>query len=150
MGLLDLYSLPGMDEAWGGQSTTSGLGSMMSKQMQSLRAMRYLRPYSQSIHASRGTPNHNPFMAPQGTSGLEAFTYDPDLHGQATQMLGRYGQRPLDPSEVNPYAVIPNNPFFQRHTKLGGFLDNAITGLANTQGADTWGEGISYVARGVI
>lgn len=84
------------------------------------------------------------------TPDYSMFTNDPAARAAASQYLGQYGLSPLAPQDVQHNAVLPNSGFFGRHPMLSSALEGGMFGGAMTQGADTWGEGISNVMRGMI
>jgi hypothetical protein len=85
-----------------------------------------------------------------GQPDYSQFTYDPAARQAAQSYLGQYGLSPIAPKDVNPNAILPNTGFFGRHPKVAGMLEGGLFGAAATRGADTWGEGISNVAGGLI
>ena len=123
-------------------------GNNLSRQLGGLRAMRYLRPQVPAApHAYTGRPAQrvNPLLG-QGIEDYSPYTYDSRLRSQAESM----GIHPLTPEQVNPYAFFPNSGFFGAHPMLTRGLEGAMFGAAATQGADTWGEGISNIASGLM
>lgn len=150
MSLIDSLTMPGMYDA--GAAATQGAANGMSRQLASVRAMRYLRPMnSPAGRTPRSTQPSNPFFGAGGDdSGYSQFTYDPDANAAATSALAPYGLKPLSPDQVNPFAVLPNSGFFGSHPRLGQALEGGLFGAASTQGSNTVGEGISNVIGGVL
>jgi len=129
----------------------------MSRQLGGLRAMqmmqresRYADPRPMRSMGGR-TQAFNPFgaVAPDQPD-YSQFTFNQDAHNMAGKMLEPYGLHPLEPSQVNPFALFPNRGFFGRHPGITNALEGGIFGAASAQGADTWGEGISNIARSMI
>jgi hypothetical protein len=145
-GLLDAMMGPmmGMDPA------VAQASQGMSRQLGQIRAMKYLAPphgYAPGrVSSGRQAPNPLTFSPSNQTGDYSQFTFDPAARAQAEAA----GIHPLDPSQVNPWAVLPNNQFFQNHQRLGRGIEGAIFGAASTQSGDTIGENISNVARGLI
>ena len=81
-----------------------------------------------------------------GGNDMSAFTYNPQMRAQAQAL----GVNPLSPEQVNPNAVLPNSGFFGAHPRFAQALEGGLFGAANTRGAETWGEGISNIAQGLI
>lgn len=81
-----------------------------------------------------------------GMPDYSSFTYDPGLNAQARAA----GVVPLSPDQVQRNAVLPNSGFFGNHPNLSRMLEGGLFGAAATHGSDTWGEGISNVAGGLI
>jgi len=81
-----------------------------------------------------------------GGNDMSAYTYNPQMRAQAQAL----GVNPLSPEQVNPNAVLPNSGFFGAHPRFAQALEGGLFGAANTRGADTWGEGISNIAQGLI
>ena len=79
------------------------------------------------------------------STGADPSTMDWD---KANELLGQFGQHM--PENPSPYAMLPNSGFFGAHQRLGGALEGALFGAANTGPANTLGEGISNVARGIL
>lgn len=113
------------------------------------------QPGRSHFAGGRGGLGQNPLLSSMlggdmAEPDYSGFTYDPAAHAAASKFLGQYGLSPLEPSQVNPNAFLPNTGFFGRHPKLAAGLEGATFGAAATKGADTWGEGISNVAGGML
>lgn len=144
MGLLD--NPFSMDMVTGGQM--NGL----SRNLMQMRALRYMhQPYAHVGRAPhQGRPNPLMGGGVDNSPDYSQFTYDPSANAAATQALSPYGLHPLEASQVNPNAILPNSGFFGAHPNLSRMIEGGIFGAANTQGSNTIGEGISNVAQSMI
>lgn len=97
-----------------------------------------------------GNPMLSGLMGAENQPDYSQFTYDPQAHAAASQYLQQFGLSPLAPEQVQRNAVLPNSGFFGAHPKLSGMIEGGLFGAAATRGSDTWGEGISNVAEGLI
>lgn len=140
MGLLDsMMGMGGMD------AMPSQAGNNV---VQQLRQLRYARPANalRPQHTGRATPNPLTYPSSGGDMDYSQFTYS----SMANQQARDSGIEPLDDTQVNPFTIMPNKGFFANHPNLTRGLEGGIYGAAATQGAQTWGEGISNVAKGMI
>jgi hypothetical protein len=129
-------------------------GGVNSGLMQQMRAMRYLRYGMGGGGRMRsGGGGQNPFFSQmQGMMepDYSQFSFDPEARAAANKQLGQYGLHTLAPEEANPNALLPNSGFFGRHPGIARGIEGGIFGAAATRPSDTWGEGISNVAQGLI
>lgn len=97
-----------------------------------------------------GNPLLSGLMGAENQPDYSQFTYDPQARVAASKYLTQFGLSPLAPDQVQHNAVLPNSGFFGAHPRLAGGIEGGIFGAASTRGSDTWGEGISNVAEGLI
>lgn len=115
---------------------------------QRLREIGYMtRMARMGMPMGRGT-NYNPGRMPGMLDTSTGFNPDVADTGAMNQLLQGFGQHM--PENPSPYAMLPNSGFFGQHQKLGGALEGGLFGAANTPSAQTWGEGINAVARGIL
>lgn len=115
--------------------------------MNQMRAMRYLRP--QNARAPRSS-NGSPMAMPQGIPDLGVQADDPEYQAAAGKLLSPYGLHPLDPQAANPFVMFQNQGFAANHPGIAHAIEGGVMGAATTQGANTWGEGISNVAKSLL
>jgi hypothetical protein len=76
------------------------------------------------------------------------------MHPAVQELLGKYGitsdqlQNTADNASPNLFMTSPG--FNQRHPMLSRGIEGALEGAAFTRGSQTWGEGISNVAQGLL
>ncbi|HXC62449.1 MAG TPA: hypothetical protein VNV63_07225, partial [Nitrospiria bacterium] len=130
--------------------------------MNEYRAMRMMNmadrmnPQARShFSGGRGGLGQNPMLSSMLSGEAQqpdysSFTYDPAARQAAQQYLGQFGLSPVAPQNVQHNAFLPNTGFFGNHPRLSGMLEGGLFGAAATRGSDTWGEGISNVAGGML
>lgn len=74
------------------------------------------------------------------------FTYDPAMRQQAIAA----GVHPLEASQVQRNAILPNTGFFGAHPRLSGALEGGIFGALASHGGDTPGESIQGALEGLV
>lgn len=142
-------------------STQGSFGATPTPDMGVMRAMQQMRPIrmmemmnrQQSFGRGLGGGS-NPFGSEMSGSMNEpdysAASFDPEAKAAADKALSPYGLHPLDPSQVQHNALLPNTGFFGRHTRLAGGIEGALFAAANTRPSNTPGEGISNAAQGLL
>lgn len=142
MGLLD--SMP-YNPMFAGQFSNTAI-----RQLYNLQRMTRRLPGAPMPRASRGRGTTNPLTNQPDAVDYSQFTYNPEAHAAAEQMLSPYGLHPLDASQANPNALFPNTGFFGRHPKFTNALEAGLFGLTDPGTGDTVGENISNVLGGVL
>jgi hypothetical protein len=76
------------------------------------------------------------------------------MHPEVQKLLSMYGVSPEDATNAaqtaSPNLFVTNPGAYAKHPVLSGLLERGLEGAAFTHGSNTWGEGISNVAQGLL
>jgi hypothetical protein len=112
----------------------------------------------QSLSRDKGNRNTNSTSgrgSQPGRFGLPGMM-SPEIlnHPAVQQLLSQYGinhdQIQSTIQNANPNLFITDQAAYQKHPVLAGMTERALEGLAFTKGSNTWGEGLSNVAQGML
>lgn len=101
---------------------------------------RFFDPRSPGGSGGSGAPGQMP---------TEPGALSPDVQNNPTVMdlLQHFGVHPQQ--QIDPGLFIHNANAWANHPVMSGVLDGLMSGLANTKGSDTLGQGLSNVAQGL-
>lgn len=133
-----------------GQTPTPDMGVMRA--MQQMRPIRMMEMMNRqpAFGRGRGGGGGASEMGGMNEPDYSSASFDPEARAAADKALSPYGLHPLDPSQVQHNALLPNSGFFGNHPRLSGAMEGALFAAANTRPSNTPGEGISNAAQGLL
>ena len=112
-------------------------------------AVRERYPQAKPASTRGSSPGANPGMNLPGVMSADVL-----MHPEVQKLLGQYGITPEQiqgtVQNASPNLFMNNPNFNSQHPALSRGIEGALEGAAFTKGSNTWGEGISNVAQGLL